>query len=143
MDPAKVRAWLSPEDNGDRVGKHYARLAYSRRSTSRFRQPPSRPRFLHRAGGGAFGGGCRSGVAALSSFARAERNESKRGARGNLSSSTARRMAAVTAARSSSVRSIVGMSNGGVCGDGVCGEFWHKNLAGARRGFCLPSMGRH
>jgi hypothetical protein len=143
MDPAKVRAWLSPEDNGDRVGKHYARLANSRRATSRFRQPPSLPHFLPGAGGGAFGVGCRSGAAALSSFARAERNGSKRGARGNLSASTARRMAAITAACSSSVRSIVGMIARRGCGDGVCGEFCHQNLAGARRGFCLPSMGRH
>jgi hypothetical protein len=143
MDPAKVRAWFSPEDDGNRVGKHYARLAYSRRAGSRFRQPPSRPRFLPEAGGGAFGDGRRSGAAALSSFARAERNGSKRGARGNLSASTARRMAAITAACSSSVRSIVGMVARRGCGDGACGEFCHQNLAGARRGFCLPSMGRH
>jgi hypothetical protein len=50
------------------------------------------------------------GVLGTSSFASAERNGSRRGARGNLSSSMRRRIAAVTAACSSSVRSIVGMT---------------------------------
>jgi hypothetical protein len=48
------------------------------------------------------------GVVAGSSFASAERTGSRRGARRNPSVSMARRIAAVTAARSSSVRSIVG-----------------------------------
>jgi hypothetical protein len=50
-------------------------------------------------GGGAFG----------SSFAIAARSESRRGARGNLSSSMARQIAAVTATCSSSVSANVGM----------------------------------
>ena len=48
------------------------------------------------------------GVVVGSSFASAERTGSRRGARGNPSVSMARRIAAVTAACSSSVRSIVG-----------------------------------
>jgi hypothetical protein len=79
-------------------------------------------RFLPRAVGGVFGGACRSGAWAGSSFARAERNGSKRGAGGNLSSSRARRMLAVMAACSSSVRSIVGMVERQGCGDNAVGE---------------------
>ena len=48
------------------------------------------------------------GVVVGSSFASAERTGSRRGARGNPPVSMARRIAAVTAACSSSVRSIVG-----------------------------------
>jgi hypothetical protein len=44
-----------------------------------------------------------------SSFARADRSGSRRGAWGNLSSAMARRTKAVTAACSSSVRSVIGM----------------------------------
>jgi hypothetical protein len=111
MDPARVRAWLSPEDNGDRRENtmHASLIHVGRRHVSVNRLAAAA--FLPRAGGMAFGGGCRSGSAALSSFASAARNGSKRGAWGNLSSSTARRMAAFTAACSSSVRSIVGMGS--------------------------------
>jgi hypothetical protein len=57
--------------------------------------------------GGAFG--CGVGFDAASNLASAARSGSRRGARGNLSVSMARRIAAVIAASSSSVRSIVGM----------------------------------
>jgi hypothetical protein len=71
----------------------------------RFGLPP-------RAGGGGFGGGCGSGAllsaAAGSSLASAERRRSRRGAWRNLSFSMARRIVALTAARSASVKSIVG-----------------------------------
>jgi hypothetical protein len=67
-----------------------------------------RARFLAWAGGGAVGCGVCFGAVAGSSFASAERSGSRRGARGNLSVSMARRIAAVTAASSSSVRSIFG-----------------------------------
>ena len=130
MDPAKVRAWLSPEDNGDRYENttHASLIRVGRRHVSVNRLPF--PTF------------CLGLAAALSvsavalaprpyrCFARAERNGSKRGARGNLSASTARRMAAITAACSSSVRSIVGMIARRGCGDGVCGEFCHQNQIG-------------
>jgi hypothetical protein len=74
------------------------------------RLPPAlsadpRRRPAHRA----FGCGVVFGAGAGSSFASAERSGSRRGARGNLSVSMARRIAAVTAVSSSSVRSIVGM----------------------------------
>jgi hypothetical protein len=70
-----------------------------------------RARLLPRPPGGVFGSGC-SGVSfgSASNFASAARSGSRRGARGNRSSSMARRIAAVTAAYSSSVRSIVGMA---------------------------------
>jgi hypothetical protein len=68
-----------------------------------------RARLSALAGGGAFGS-CAVGAGAVagSSFASAERSGSSRGAGGNLSVSMACRMAAVTAANSSSVRPIVG-----------------------------------
>ena len=70
-----------------------------------------RARLLPRPPGGVFGsGGSGVSFAAASSFASAARSGSRRGARGNRSSSMARRIAAVTAAYSSSVRSIVGMA---------------------------------
>jgi hypothetical protein len=66
-----------------------------------------RARLSALAGGGAFGCGAGFGAGAGSSFASAERSGSRRGARGNLSVSMARRIAAVTAASSSSVTVIV------------------------------------
>ena len=70
-----------------------------------------RARLSPRAPGGVFGSGG-SGVSfgSASNFASAARSGSRRGARRNRSSSMARRIAAVTAAYSSSVRSIVGMA---------------------------------
>jgi hypothetical protein len=70
-----------------------------------------RNRLSPRAPGGVFGSGG-SGVSfgSASNFTSAARGGSRRGARRNRSSSMARRIAAVTAAYSSSVRSIVGMA---------------------------------
>jgi hypothetical protein len=53
--------------------------------------------------------GCAVGSAVASNFPSAARSGSRRGARGNLSVSMARRTVAVAAASSSSVRLIVGM----------------------------------
>jgi hypothetical protein len=109
-------------------------------------RPSVSPGFPPRVGDGVFGSGG-SGVSfgAASSFARAERSGSRRGARGNLSSSMRRRIAAVTAACSSSVRSIIGIDS--VCdargshlvNGGRVGSVVYRNLREPGDAFSSPA----
>ena len=74
------------------------------------RETYRRARLSALAGGGAFGSGVGLGADAASNLASDARSGSRRGAWGKRSSSTRRRIAAVTAAISSSVRLMVGMA---------------------------------